>query len=106
MTFPVFLKLLRLFQVVGKIDDTLALLNLVSFSFGFCLCSAPRCPWVCGLGHVHSQGPARRPQPLFLPPSQACMMTITFLPFTVSHRDFRSHFHLGVQPALHRAGGL
>lgn len=44
MTFPVFLKLLRLFQVVGKIDDTLALLNLVSFSFGFCLCSAPR--WV------------------------------------------------------------
>ncbi|XP_061277095.1 endosomal/lysosomal proton channel TMEM175 isoform X4 [Bos javanicus] len=43
----------RLFQVVGKIDDTLALLNL------------------------------------------ACMMTITFLPFTVSHRGFRPHFHPG-----------
>ncbi|XP_074208632.1 endosomal/lysosomal proton channel TMEM175 isoform X5 [Camelus bactrianus] len=42
VTFPVSLPLFRLFQVVGKIDDTLALLNL------------------------------------------ACMMTITFLPFTFS----------------------
>ncbi|XP_031295321.1 endosomal/lysosomal proton channel TMEM175 isoform X3 [Camelus dromedarius] len=42
VTYPVSLPLFRLFQVVGKIDDTLALLNL------------------------------------------ACMMTITFLPFTFS----------------------
>lgn len=34
-SFPVLLKLFRLFQVVGKIDDTLALLNLVSFCFHF-----------------------------------------------------------------------
>ncbi|XP_043304467.1 endosomal/lysosomal potassium channel TMEM175 isoform X5 [Cervus canadensis] len=43
----------RLFQVVGKIDDTLALLNL------------------------------------------ACMMTITFLPFTVSHGGSWPPFHPG-----------
>lgn len=35
-SFPVFLKSLRLFQVVAKIDDTLALLNLVSGPFRFC----------------------------------------------------------------------
>ena len=34
VTSALFLELFRLFQVVGKIDDTLALLNLVSLSFG------------------------------------------------------------------------
>lgn len=103
MTFPVFLKLLRLFQVVGKIDDTLALLNLVSLSFGFCLAQLPGgCPGCAGWAAPTPRAPARRPQhPSPLPPSpQACMMSITFLPFTVSPRDFRPLLHLGVQPAL------
>lgn len=38
-------------------------------------------------------GLAPRPPSATPTPSQACMMTITFLPFTVSHRGFRPHFH-------------
>lgn len=40
-------------------------------------------------------GLAPRPPSATPTPSQACMMTITFLPFTVSHRGFRPHFHPG-----------
>lgn len=89
----------RLFQVVGKIDDTLALLNLVS--------SPSLCRAACGvpLPGGGSTGLLPRPVPTrplpealggqvgrpawsdllaVPPPPQACMMTITFLPFTVS----------------------
>lgn len=102
---------LRLFQVVGKIDDTLALLNLVSgpsFPGRDSLCPrppsgrggsrlAPLLPWFLGprgkwalaprVGRAAGGAPAAwSDPPAPLPPScsQACMMTITFLPFTVS----------------------
>ena len=93
VTSALFLELFRLFQVVGKIDDTLALLNLVSLSFGSWAGAPPAGaragaqPRVCRAG---PQPPSAAPLP---PPSQACMMTITFLPFTVSHRGFWPPFH-------------
>lgn len=68
MTFPVFLKLLRLFQVVGKIDDTLALLNLVSLSFGFCLAQLPGGAPAARAGPHPLPGP-RTPPSAPLPPS-------------------------------------
>lgn len=92
----------RLFQVVGKIDDTLALLNLVSSpSFlrrrrrgvesrppgveahaGLLQRPVPTRPLKALGGQVRR--PAWSDLLAVSPPSQACMMTITFLPFTVS----------------------
>lgn len=56
VTCILFLELFRLFQIVGKIDDTLALLNLVSLSFGSWAGAPPPgaraggSPWVCRAG--------------------------------------------------------
>uniref|UniRef100_A0A4W2F8N3 Endosomal/lysosomal proton channel TMEM175 n=1 Tax=Bos indicus x Bos taurus TaxID=30522 RepID=A0A4W2F8N3_BOBOX len=61
VTSVLFLELFRLFQVVGKIDDTLALLNL------------------------------------------ACMMTITFLPFTALIVLYAFHFPHLLSPQIERS---
>ena len=56
-------------------------------------------PGCAGLAPSHPQ--------LCPPPSQACMMTITFLPFTVSHRGFWPPFHPGPsRPPLTREYAL
>ena len=71
VTSVLFLELFRLFQVVGKIDDTLALLNLVSLCFG----SWARAPPSRSQGRWSALGvqgwPHGRPQPHPLPPRPA-----------------------------------
>lgn len=106
VTSAPFLELFRLFQVVGKIDDTLALLNLVSFSFGSWAGAPPaRSQGRCSTPGVQGWPPATLS--CAPPPSQACMMTITFLPFTVSHRGFWPPFHPGPsRPPLTREHAL
>lgn len=71
VTSVLFLELFRLFQVVGKIDDTLALLNLVSLSFGSWV-RAPRSRSQGRWSALGVQGwPHGRPQPHPLPPRPA-----------------------------------
>lgn len=110
---------------MGKIDDTLALLNLVSClplrtacgsalpGASEALGSAPSQPVPpaekIGVGSTGRRGgqPAwgalPTPSSLLTPaPAQACMMTITFLPYTVSTGRFQASLSppLVVQPAL------